>query len=186
MNQNHAVSAELAQPEKGLPQSNTTRNNGPSRRKFLGQVGAALAGGAVLGKAAIASGQDYNPAIRDSILSPAKPIKDPRVKESLAIRTTAATLESQIPVPPHTTNGDEQLSPDKSGTYSKGIPQDGIGLVNLAAFQTFKRALNSGRGADFENIIMGGTRTLNGPQGGLAFALEGSDAVQFGNARSRA
>jgi hypothetical protein len=29
---------------------------------------------------------------------------------------------------------------------------------------------------------MGGTRTLNGPQGGLAFGLEGSDAVQFGNA----
>jgi hypothetical protein len=29
---------------------------------------------------------------------------------------------------------------------------------------------------------MGGTRRLNGPQGGLAFGLEGSDAVQFGNA----
>jgi hypothetical protein len=33
---------------------------------------------------------------------------------------------------------------------------------------------------------MGGTRTLNGPQGGLAFGLEGSDAVQFGNAPSPA
>ena len=73
MNQNDTVSAELAQPEKGLPKRNTTTNNGTSRRKFLGQVGAALAGGAVLGKAAIASGQDYNPAVRDSILSPAKP-----------------------------------------------------------------------------------------------------------------
>ena len=133
MNQNDTVSAELAQPEKGLPKSNATTNNGTSRRKFLGQVGAALAGGAVLGKAAIASGQDYNPAIRESILSPAKE-KDPRVKESLAIRNAAATAESKIPVPPHTTNGDEQLYPDKSGTYSKGILQDGIGLVNLAAF----------------------------------------------------
>src|SRR6266516_6524384 len=33
---------------------------------------------------------------------------------------------------------------------------------------------------------MGVTRTLNGPQGGLAFGLEGSDAVQFGNAPSPA
>ncbi len=54
--------------------------------------------------------------------------------------------------------------------------------MNLNAFNTFKRALDRGNPADFENIIMGGTRTLNGPQGGLAFGLEGCDAVQFGNA----
>ena len=54
MNQNDTVSPEQAQLEKGL---NTTTNNGTSRRKFLGQVGAALAGGAVL-KAASASGQN--------------------------------------------------------------------------------------------------------------------------------
>src|SRR5437899_12223676 len=162
MNQNNTVSAELAQPEKGLPKNNTTSNNGTSRRKFLGQVGAALAGGAVLGKAAIASGQDYNPAIRESILSPAKR-KDPRVQESLAIRNTAATLESQIPVPPHTTNGDEQLYPDTSGTYSKGILQDGIGLVNLAAFQTLRVAINSGKFEHFEAVITGGPPTQTGP-----------------------
>ena len=109
---------------------------------------------------------------------------DPRVKKSFAIRVKTATKEARIHVPPHTTNGDEQRYPDKSGTYTKGILQDGIGLVNLNAYQTFKTALNSGRDADFENIIIGGTRTLNGPQGGLAFGLEGSDAVQFGNAPS--
>jgi len=187
MHQNATLSAELARPEKGLPKSNTTNNNGTSRRKFLGQVGAALAGGAVLGKAAIASGQDYNPAIRESTLSPTRPPpRDPRIKQSLAIRNAASTLESQIPVPPHTTNGDEQLYPDKSGTYSKGILQDGIGLVNLAAFQTFRNAINSGTFQDFENVITGGPRTQNGPLGGRAFALEGSDPVQFGNATSPA
>src|SRR5216117_2849612 len=166
---------------------NTATNIGTSRRKFLGQVGAALAGGAVLGKAAIASGQDYNPAIRENILSPTRPPpRDPRVKQSLAIRNAASTLESQIPVPPHTTNGDEQLYPDKSGTYSKGILQDGIGLVNLAAFTSFRNAINSGTFQDFENVITGGPRTQNGPLGGRAFALEGSDPVQFGNATSPA
>src|SRR5215813_431373 len=185
MNQNDTVSAELPQPRKGLPESNTTTNNGTSRRRFLGQVGAALAGGAVLGKAAITSGEEYNPTIRDGILSPDKQ-KDPRVKESLSIRTTAATVESKIPVPPHTTNGDEEFYPDKSGTYSKGILQDGIGLVNLAAFQTLKNAINSGTFQDFENVITGGPRTQTCPLGGRAFALEGSDPVQFGNATSPA
>lgn len=154
---------------------------GSSRRKFLGQVGAALTGGAILGKAALASAQSDNPALGYRIDGPDAEI-DPRVKQSFAIRLKTATNEALIPVPLHTTNGDEQRYPDKSGTYSKGILQDGIGLVNLNAFQTFKTALNSGNPTDFENIIIGGTRTLNGPQGGLAFALEGSDAAQFGNA----
>jgi hypothetical protein len=167
---------------------NPSTNNavkGSSRRKFLGQVGAALTGGVVLGKAHLASAQSDASGSRDVVRLPDRVI-DPRVKKSFAIRVGTATKEARIPVPPHTTNGDEERYPDKSGTYTKGILQDGIGLVNLNAYQTFKRALNSGRDADFENIIIGGTRTLNDPQGGLAFALEGSDAVQFGNAPSPA
>ena len=100
-----------------------------SRRKFLGQVGAALAGGAVLGKAAVASAQDYNRAGGDTnaLLSG---MSDPRVRQSFALRREAATRDALIPVPPHTTNGDEARYPDKSGTYTKGVLQDGIGLVN--------------------------------------------------------
>jgi hypothetical protein len=156
-----------------------------SRRKFLGQVGAVLTGGVVLGKAQFASAQSDGSVATDGVQLPDTVI-NPRVKKSFAIRVGTATTEAVIPVPPHTTNGDEERYPDKSGTYTKDILQDGIGLVNLNAYQTFKRALNSGRAADFENIIIGGTRTLNGPQGGLAFALEGTDAVQFGNAPSPA
>ena len=76
-------------------------------------------------------------------------------------------------------NGDEALYSDKSGTYTKGILQTGVGLVDLAAYQTFKNALESGDPADFEAITLGGTRTLNGPQGGLAFDLECLDSSQF-------
>ena len=152
-----------------------------SRRKFLGQVGAVLTGGAVLGKGVFASAQSTNTTFGDGI-GVSGPRANPRVRQCFAIRLAAANEEAHIRVPPQTTNGDEERYRDKCGTYSKGILQDGIGLVNLHAFQTFKRALNNGDPADFENIVMGGTRTLNGPQGGLAFGLEGSDAVQFGNA----
>jgi len=49
------------------------------------------------------------------------------------------------------------------------VLQSGIGLVDLAAYQSFKNALSSGAPTDFANIVLGGPRTLNGPQGGLAF-----------------
>jgi len=170
--------------ESGNSLNDIAPAKGPSRRKFLSQVGAALAGGVVLGKAAVASAQSYNPAIGDGI-APLSPT-DPRVQQSYKIRKAAATAEGHIPVPPHTTNGDEQRYADKSGTYSKGILQDGIGLVNLAAFQTLRDAIDTGNFDDFENVVTGGPRTQNGPLGGRAFALEGSDDVQFGNATSPA
>jgi hypothetical protein len=180
MNEKTAV-ADIIEIENSSAKDAT---KGASRRKFLRQVGAALTGGVVLGKTSLAAAQSDAPGIAEGVQLP-NSATDPRVKKSLAIRVKAATKEALIHVPPHTTNGDEQRYPDKSGTYSKGILQDGIGLVNLNAYQTFKNALSSGKGPDFENILMGGTRTLNDPQGGLAFALEGSDAVQFGNAPSR-
>ena len=77
-------------------------------------------------------------------------------------------------------NGDDALYPDKGGTFTKGLPHDSFGRVDPTAYATFKTALASGKFSDFENIIMGGTRTLNGPEGGMAFDLERPDNVQFG------
>ena len=166
--------------ETGKPSGNNV-SNVSSRRKFLGQVGAVLTGGAVLGKGVLASAQSNEITLAEGIQVP-RSTTDPRIRRCFAIRLAAANDEARVPAAPQTTNGDEARYRDKCGTYSKGLLQDGIGLVNLHAFQTFKRALNSGHPADFENIIMGGARTLNGPQGGLAFGLEGCDAVQLGNA----
>ncbi len=182
MNNNHNGVADAAKTET---RSSSNVDGGSSRRKFISQMGAALAGGIVLSKAASASAQSYNPAIGDGIAAPGS-VTDPRVVQSFAIRVAAATKEALIPVPPHTTNGDEQLYADRSGTYSKGIKQDGIGLVNLTAFKSFRRAINKGTFEAFEAVITGGPRTQNGPLGGRAFALEGSDDVQFGNATSPA
>jgi hypothetical protein len=159
-------------------------SSGINRRKFLGQAGAAatLAAGALASpSAALAqSGSSHN----SGRVSPPGGAQNGRVVQSFENRVLAATQEALIPVPPHTTNGDETRYADKSGSYSKGLLQDGPGRVNLNAYQSMKTALASGRPSDFENIILGGTRTLNGPQGAFAYGLEGSDAVQFGNAPS--
>lgn len=102
-----------------------------------------------------------------------------RIPRSLALRSSTAGHDAFVPPPAQIDNGDEALYPDKSGTYTKGILQTGVGLVDLAAYQSFKKALDSGDPADFEKIVLGGPRTLNGPQGGLAFYLAWLDGSQF-------
>lgn len=102
-----------------------------------------------------------------------------RVAESLKLRVNAAAQQAILPEPLQTPNSDETTYADKCGTYSKGLKQDSPGRVNLAAYQSLRTALNSGRFSDFENLIVGGQRTQNGPQGALAFDLEGADSAQF-------
>ena len=146
------------------------------RRSFLVRTGAV---------ATLAAGALASPAVafaESSHVSAAPGVSNKRVRDTFLDRMSIANAEAHIAVAPQTTNGDESLYPDKSGTYSKGLLQDGYGRVNLQAFKSMKKALQSGDPDDFENVIMGGTRTLNGPQGALALGLEGSDAVQFGNA----
>src|SRR5260370_35951987 len=149
MNEKNAI---VNGTETGNPSGNNAAK-GSSRRKFLGQVGAALAGGAVLGKAAVASAQDSNRAVGDTngLLSG---VFDSRVRQSFALRLEAATRDALIPVPPHTTNGDEARYPDKSGTYTKGVLQDGIDLVNPLAFQTLRHAIGTGTFAAFEGVVL--------------------------------
>jgi hypothetical protein len=110
--------------------------------------------------------------------------RDSRVQESFNIRLRAAIAQANVPIPTHQTNGDQQRYRDGSATYTKAVLQDSIGLVNPTAYKSFTKALESGRPSDFEEILMGGTRTLNGPQGGLAFTLEGTDSHQFGSSPS--
>ena len=111
-------------------------------------------------------------------LSPT-PATSNRVQRAFACRLSAAGRDAFAPVPEQTDNGDEAKYADKSGTYTKGILQQGVGLVDLAAYDTFRKALSSGDPADFAAITTGGPRTQNGPQGGLAFDLECLDVSQF-------
>src|SRR5215469_14525809 len=105
---------------------------------------------------------------------------NPRIAEAFELRVSMATQDALIGPAVNVNNGDNALYPDKGGTYTKGLPHDAYGRVNLSAFATFTAALSSGKFSNFENIIIGGTRTLNGPQAGLCFDLGIMDSVQFG------
>jgi len=165
------------------PENSKSAVPSSSRRRFLGKLGSAVTAtmaASVLGKAPAALAQSS--AVNGSGGISAG--LNARVAKSLALRVGAATADSLVPVPPHTTNGDENRYPDHSASYSKGLLQDDIGVVNPAAWASFKKALKSGKNSDFEAMIIGGTRTQNGPQGAYAFDMEGLDSVQFGNAPS--
>ena len=170
--------------DTGSPSTET--HKGPTRRKLFGQVGATFAAG-MFARGSSASGQSSSSAFGAggaSNVAALEGVHNSRVRQSFALRVGAAMNEAQIPVPPHTTNGDETRYSDKSATYTKGLLQDSLCVVNLSAYETLKIALNSGEPEDFEKITVGGTRKLNGPQGGLTYDMEGRDSVLFGNAPS--
>ena len=112
-------------------------------------------------------------------MSHPRPSTTNRIPRCFALRTATAAHDAFVPPPPQVDNGDEALYSDKCGTYTKGVLQKAIGLVDLTAYQSLRKALDSGNPSDFEAIILGGPRTLNGPQGGLAFDLECLDSSQF-------
>jgi hypothetical protein len=165
----------LPETQAGAPISS------PSRRSFIGKLGAATVAAGALGSAPRALA-GLNPL--KSVGTNLTGGQSNRIAVATALRIAQANADAALGVPPHTTNGDEFKYSDKSASYSKGLLQDDIGVVNLAAWTSFKKALNSGKNSDWEAIIIGGTRTQNGPQGSYAFDLECPDSSQFGNAPS--
>lgn len=101
---------------------------------------------------------------------------DQRAYMSEQVRITAAQNERNVPITAHPDNGDEVKYVTKIGSYSKGLPHNGQGEVDLAAYQSMLTALSTGNVADFENIILGGAVPLVDPQSGLAYDLEGTDS----------
>ena len=152
---------------------------GPTRRQFLGQVGfAATFAAGTLSVPSVASAQSSTSSTTSVPVPPG--VSNSRVVEAFELRVGEAIHDALVPPATNVNNGDDALYPDKGGTYTKGLPHDAFGRVDLTAYGTLKTALASGNFSDFEKIIVGGTRTLNGPQGGLAFDLEALDSVQFG------
>jgi hypothetical protein len=107
------------------------------------------------------------------------PATSNRVLRATAVRSETTVADALVPAPAQVDNGDEARYADKSGTYTKGVLQSDIGVVDPAAYKKFKHALSTGAQADFNKIPLGGSRTLNGPEGGLAFYLDCLDASQF-------
>ena len=145
--------------------------SGPSRRGFLGYLGAGptLTGftGASLLSALTAS----------KALGQSGPLgAAQRRHRAFVIRRDAAIFQRDRPEQMSMANTDEQLYPNRIGNFSKSLPHNQRGEVDLNAYDALIRALNSGRWGDFESIPLGGTAKLANPQSSYAFGLVGADA----------
>ncbi len=156
----------------------TERANGVTRRKFLGGVGgvaaAAVAAGAIPLEPLL-SGK--NSVAEASVVGYNSP---PRAASSFNYRRSMATAED-IKVGIQPDNGDATAFTDFSGSYSKALLHDALGVPNANSWLSMKNALATGSFADFENIIVGTpgggpNSRLNGPQVALALDLEGLDS----------
>jgi hypothetical protein len=101
-----------------------------------------------------------------------------RAIECARLRRDAAQqgLRDTPPNLQHPANLDEQIYPNKIGSYSKGLPHNNDGTVVLNAYAALLQALDRGRPSDFNAIPLGGDRRLTNPQAGLAFDMEGPDS----------
>src|SRR5262245_42316174 len=144
-----------------------------SRRAFLGRVGGLTAGAMAVEVAGVAPLLDTKEAEAWEV-GPETPQQ--RRNHAYEVRHEAALSHKNLSLPDHPTNGDEELYPNRIGSYSKALPHNNLGEVDLNAYNSLLRALTSGRSSDFEGIVLGGTRKLVNPQASLAFELEGPDS----------
>ena len=152
----------------------------PARRAFLGKLGAAATvGAAALAAPSVASAHSDPHDGGPSFQAPDVPAHG-RVAQAFQLRVSEATADALKGPAVNINNGDDDLYSDKAGTYTKGLAHDGFGRVDPSSYASFKKALRTGNFSDWENLIVGGTRTQNGPQGAYAFDLEALDNSQFG------
>ena len=100
-----------------------------------------------------------------------------RRHRAFIIRRDAAIFQRDMPSAPSVSNGDEEAYPNRIASFTKGLPHNDLGEVDLNAYDAYLHALNSGRWVDFEAIPLGGAAKLSNPQAAYCYAMEGADAA---------
>ena len=151
----------------------------PSRRSFLNKAGSLTAvalASAIVPLEPLLGGKESRAEASVITYKPSQ-----RTNDSFSYRSTEAHNE-MIDIGVLADNGDAAKFTDHSGTWSKTLKHTSLEIVDPTSYNSFVTALTSGNFTDFQNIIVGNpggsnpTATLNGPQGSLAFDLEGLDS----------
>jgi hypothetical protein len=154
------------------PSGADTERRALSRRSFMGVAGQIAATAAVATAVTTASEGEAQakpsaPGDRHS------PLDEELVEQNARVRIERAAANAAVPIPRHPNNGDEALYPNKIGSDTRGLPHDQYGEVDLNAWASLIRALDTQDNADFERVTLGGTRKLAHPLGALAVNLTG-------------
>ncbi len=151
-----------------------------SRREFLREAGgltaAALAAGAgvpVLAQESSVTRGLNAAADFGGVTGAARAVKayDQRVQ--------AATLQKFLPLPEPLNNGDEDRYALRIANFTKALPHNNLGEVDVQAYNSLLNALKTANPDDYERITLGGTVKLTNPQGGLGLDMEGPDPMHL-------
>lgn len=165
--------------QRDAPVEDSSSVNSLGRREFIGNIGmvtTATLAASVLGLSSISD--DIIPEAKAAEIGPLNPHQ--RRRQAFRVRRQAAVFQKNLPLPDHPCNGDEGLYPDKIGNYTKGLPHNSLGEVDIDAYDALLNALSSGSPDDFERVPISGDIKLKNPQSGLAFDLIGSDSHHLG------
>jgi membrane-associated phospholipid phosphatase len=141
-----------------------------SRREFLKGVG--LSGLLAAGLAGCEDGsQDFvNTNNFNQVVNPGTA----RVQSAIDFRTSRAQQANANPAV-HQNNGDEGRYSNFIASFSKTLPHNDLGEVDVPAFQAFVNAIDTFDPAAMENVPRGGTAQFVNPFAGQAFTLSGVD-----------
>ncbi len=151
----------------------------PGRRRFIEQIGGATA-------AAVAASAIGIPSLTlggssNALGAEVGPLNDnQRANKAYQFRHKAALDEMNLSLPTHPDNGDEERYTKRIGNYSKGLPHNALGEVDLSAYNALLHAMATGAPSDFDAIALGGTFKQTNPQSALAFELDAADSHHLG------
>src|SRR5260370_23474520 len=100
-----------------------------------------------------------------------------RRHRAFVLRRDAAIYQRDVLPTPSVSNGDEEAYATRIASFTKGLPHNELGEVDLNAYNAYLQALSSGKWADFEAIPLGGAAKLSNPQAAYCYSLEGADAA---------
>jgi hypothetical protein len=148
-----------------------------SRRKFLGGLGGAAAAAMTSGVIGLESRANAaTGAAADSATAAALTPGGIRRKACWSVRKDDADYLFDKGIATHPVNGDEAFYPTRIGNYSKSMPHNQFGEVDLDAYTSLLDAIASGKSTDYDAMILApGARHQTSPQCGLAFDMEGVD-----------
>jgi hypothetical protein len=142
-----------------------------SRREFLKGIG--LSGLVAAGLAGCGDGpQDF--VATSNSFSPAPSPGTDRAQSAINFRTTRAQQANANPAT-HQNNGDEQRYSNFIASFSKTLPHNDLGEVEVTAYQQFVSAIDNFEPAAMESVPRGGTAQFVNPFAGQAFTLSGVD-----------
>ena len=137
----------------------------PRRRQFLNGAGALTATGVAAGLmspgALLAAHNAPSGGFKFSINKPLRALKGKqRQQQVYLLRKQVANFYRQQPLPDQINNGDDDLYPERLGSYTKGMQHNSLGEVDQADYSTYLQAIETGDRDLFDTIPTPGNITL--------------------------